>query len=246
MGVTQKYSDFFKDEVIVRRYVDVVYRPGDYDAAIWDMQRTFLEKWLREFRASKGQVKAMDFACGTGRVTSLVEEYADEMVGLDISAEMLEVAKEQTTRTDLRQGDILAEPAIVDTDYDLITAFRFFLNAEPDLRARIMKALAGRLRDETSRLVFNIHGNRRSIRHLTMRVRGPRDTWCNEMSMEEVRQLTDAAGIEIESWHGFGVLPRFLYKTKASSAARRIDHAAAAAPWLSRISTDLLFICRRK
>jgi SAM-dependent methyltransferase len=242
----QTYSDFFRNEDSVRHYVDVVYRSDDYDAAIWDLQRSFLENWLREFRKSHVRLKGLDFACGTGRIASRTELFTDDIVGLDISADMLEVAKKQTSRTDLRLGDILSEPSIVDYDYDLITAFRFFLNAEADLRARIMRSLAERLRDDRSRLIFNIHGNRHSIRHLTLRMRGGRGTWRNEMSLDEVRRLTDSAGLEIEAWHGFGVLPRFVYRTRMCSAARRIDQFATAAGWLSRISCDLLFICRRK
>jgi SAM-dependent methyltransferase len=242
----QKYSNFFRNEVTVSRYEDVVYRPGEYDASIWDFQRAFLEKWIRDFHGSHVHLKALDFACGTGRVTSVVAGLADEVVGLDISAEMLEVARGKISSADLRQGDILSQPAIVDCDYDLITAFRFFLNAEPDLRLAIMKTLAERLRDDRSRLVFNIHGNRRSIRHLTLRIRGGRNTWSNEMSVEEVRRLTGLAGLQIESWYGFGILPRFLYRTRMSSAARRIDHATLEARWLSSVSCDLLFICRRE
>jgi SAM-dependent methyltransferase len=242
----QTFSDSFRSEIAVDHYERFVYEPGNYDTTIWELQKTFLEKWLRVFRESHPRVKCLDFACGTGRVTSVVEEFSDDTLGLDISPEMLAVAAERTVNTQLRHGDILSDPRIADFDYDLITAFRFFLNAEPDLRTRIMQTLAARLRDEGSRLVFNIHGNRRSIRHLSVRAHQKRGERHNEMSIDEVRWLADQTGLEIESWHGFGILPRSLYKTKLCPAARRIDQAAIQWGWLSAVSCDLLFVCRKK
>lgn len=77
-----------------------------------------------------------------------------ESVGLDLAEEMLAVAQQKVKKTKLLRGDILEDPDIMDF-YDVITAFRFFLNIEPELGKRIRDSLACRLRDPTSRLIFN-------------------------------------------------------------------------------------------
>ena len=242
----KSFTQAFQDEDAVRHYDDFVYRPGNYDSTIWDLQQTFLRGWLGEFRSRVPRVSSLDFACGTGRVTALVEEYSDDTTGLDISHQMVALAQGRTRNATLRVGDLLAQPDIVGNDYDLITAFRFFLNAEPDLRSGIMRSLASRLRDGSSRLVFNIHGHSRSVRHLSPQVRNGGDRRVNEMSLADVRRLTDEAGLEIELCKGFGLLPRMLYSTRLCPLARAMDRGAASRNWLTGVSCDLLFVCRRK
>ena len=62
-------------------------------------------------------------------------------------------------------GDILARPELLQNNYDLISCFRFLLNVEPEMRSRVLQRLREALRAPDGRLLVNIHGNSRSLRH---------------------------------------------------------------------------------
>jgi SAM-dependent methyltransferase len=188
----------------------------------------------------------LDFACGTGRVVSAVESMTAKSIGLDISPNMVSLARKKVRAADLRVGDILESPNIVGFHYDVITAFRFFLNAEPELRSKMMKCLSSRLRGPESRLIFNIHGNRHSMRHLGITYRAIRGEQNSEMTFAEAKSLAEAAGLEIESWFGFGVCPRILHRTILKSFVRFVDRIAAKIRFLRGVSCDLLFVCKPK
>jgi len=190
-------------------------------------------------------VKYLDFACGTGRIISAVEDLTTEALGIDISPLMLARAAERA-RSRLVAGDVLAQSAIADRDYDVITAFRFFLNTEPEMRSAIIRDLADRLRDERSVLVFNIHGSRRSVLALTSayrRIRG----WppLGLMSPGEVSKLVAAAGLEIQSVSGWGMLPRRLYRSPFRRAIGSVDRGLSRLPGARFLAQDLIYICGR-
>ena len=68
----------------------------------------------------------------------------------------------------------------------------------------------------------------------------------NEMSYKEVRQLVEDSGLEIESWHGFGVIPEFLHRSRLGLLMRIIDRICTKIPFMKPVSYDLLFVCRTK
>jgi len=187
-------------------YDDTLFATGTFDSEIWSRERALLDRLvIREGRF-------LDFACGTGRVLSHLEGRCGESVGLDVSPTMLESARSKVRAAQLVCGDATQEPDVLTGSFDLITAFRFFLNAQPQLRDEAMSYLAGRLRDRTSRLIFNVHGN-------TLSTRLP--VWLNErlhgrpysqMSFWAVRRLIRLHGLEIRRWYGLGLLDKSLYK----------------------------------
>ena len=72
---------------------------------------------------------------------------------------MLSRAALRVRKANLLCKDITTDEDDIEGHYDLITAFRFLLNAEPDLRRVAMRKLATRLTGSDSRLVVNVHGN---------------------------------------------------------------------------------------
>lgn len=229
---------------VAERY-DVAYRPSGYDYMVWDWQRPHVRRLLESVLKRNGRLKYLDFACGTGRIISAVEDLATEAVGIDISPLMLGLAA-QRALSPLVSGDVLAEPAIVDRDFDVITAFRFFLNTEPAMRLAVMRDLAHRLRDDSALLIFNIHGSRRSVLALTSFYRQLRG-WppLGVMSPGEVRALVAACGLEIVSVSAWGVLPRRLYRSRLGRVIGRVDRMASGLPAVASIGQDLIFVCRR-
>jgi SAM-dependent methyltransferase len=221
-----------------------VYRQGDYHAEIWELQRPYLVGTISKRFPYLPVKKYLDFACGTGRIFMALQPLAAQSTGLDLSPAMVTSACGRAPGTDIRQGNLLAEPEVVDSDYDLITAFRFFLNTDPNLRQRILSALAQRLRGPDSRLIFNAHG----IWHSAYGVGLVADLVRRRplraaLSVGQVRRLLYAAGLELIEWRGFGLMPGGLYRTPLGGVARTIDRAATRHRQLDWVSRDVVFVC---
>ena len=81
-------------------------RGRSYDATLAETPfDAYMAAWERQHLARivgrlfpTGVGRYLDFACGTGRVTSVVAPLARESVGVDISPSMLEAARERCKR----------------------------------------------------------------------------------------------------------------------------------------------------
>lgn len=245
LSTVSRYAESHKADWVPVNYDEVIYDPAGYDMFAWALQKPCLTTIAEGIARKCGPLKYLDFACGTGRIIAAVERLAAESVGLDISLQMLDFARTKVSTSKLVCGDILSQPTIVDADYDFITAFRFFLNTEPDMREKVMRSLARRLAGPDSRLVFNIHGNgwsAEALKSLYQRLRG----WgaASTMTYPQVRRLVEGAGLVIDTWYGFGLWPYRLYRTPFAPLLKRIDHWAARKPMLKWLSHDMLFVCR--
>jgi SAM-dependent methyltransferase len=241
------YADMHQADWIPVNYDENIYNPARYDSWVWELYKPYLIQIVRKFASTRDHLKYLDFACGTGRITTELESLATDSLGIDISQPMLDYASHKLSHTTLRCGDILQQPDIADYDYDLITAFRFFLNTEPEMRALVMRSLASRLSTSGGKLIFNIHSHSGSvdgIKSLYRRLRG----WppVNAMSYAQVRRLVEDAGLEIEAWYGFALWPDRLYLTPVGKLCRQIDQWAARIRPLRWISKDMLFVCRHR
>ena len=245
------YSDRFQKQEAVAAYEAKEYGAGSYASLIWDLQRPVLEKIVTDFRRSQpGPVRLLDFACGTGRVIASLEPLVDVAEGIDISENMVEVARAKCSRARLQVGDVVASPDILQKPYDVITNFRFLLNAEPELRSRVLQRLRTVLREPDGLLVVNVHGNTRSLRHPAIVWRRWRErtkqtgAMLNEMSPAEARQLLHETGFEIVRRFGFGMLPPTFYRTPLRGAAAAVDKFLAGENGWRDSAIDLLFVCR--
>jgi SAM-dependent methyltransferase len=245
------YSERFQDAAAVADYESKEYGAGSYSSRIWQMQRPVVEKIIADFRGERaGPVRLLDFACGTGRVISALESLVDAAEGIDISLNMVAVAREKCRRASLRVGDILTQPELLSGKFDIITAFRFLLNVEPAVRRCVLKKLREVLCAPDGLLIVNVHGNSRSLRHpaIVWRRRSqrsqPTGAMLNEMSPAETRQLLHDCGFQIVRQFGFGVLPPTLYRTPLCGVAAAVDDALAGENGWKNYSIDLLFVCR--
>ena len=233
-----KDHDRFCNDAAGQEWDNVVYAPGTYDSFIWNLQGGALLGVITGLKTRKDRLRYLDFACGTGRVLALLEPHVDEAVGLDISPSMLSRASQNVPRATLKAGDLLERPDPVGGDYDLITAFRFFLNTDAQRRLPILSSLASRLRDSDSYLVFNIHVNSYGIDGLRRRK-------SNSMSPRSVQRLISHAGLVLVDWYGFGLAPACREHLRMLRPwMRSIDRCAAGRPVIRRVSRDLLFVCR--
>ena len=245
------YSERFQDSTAVADYESKEYGAGSYAARIWEMQRPVVEKIITDFRGGgKNPARLLDFACGTGRVIATLEPLVDAAEGIDISPNMVALARAKCRRASLHVGDILSQPELLQGKFDVITAFRFLLNVEPAVRRCILKKLRDVLRAPDGLLIVNVHGNSRSLRHPAIVWRRRRErahptgAMLNEMSPAETRRLLHDCGFQIVRQFGFGMLPPTLYRTPGRGLAETIDRALAGENVLSNLSIDLMLVCR--
>jgi SAM-dependent methyltransferase len=194
-----------------------------------------------------------DFACGTGRITRLAEEIFAEVDALDISAAMVEVARAAGRHAQFYVGNILESPNLCPGPYASITTFRLLLNIDPPLRVPVLIQLHRRLQADGV-LIFNVHGNRHSLRHPALLWNRWRHRYepsgverlLNDMSRSEVESCLEAAGFVVEHVYGIGILPQTVYRWPFSPLWRGIDRRLSGLSLLKPFSIDLLFVCRPK
>lgn len=173
----------------------------------WELiERPLLHSLLTDLRNSVGE-NCLDFACGTGRITQLAEGIFPSVVGVDVSATMLTQARLNCSKASLIEQDITS--SALDRKFDVITAFRFFLNAQPKLRASALQAIHGSLRDG-GRLVLNIHVNSSSMLGYAYRIRNfvRRRIIAKTCSIAEIRTYLLQAGFVVDTLTWYSYLPR--------------------------------------
>jgi SAM-dependent methyltransferase len=245
-GRDSRYARLHQVEDVGVRYDRQEYGAGGHDEFLWSLVRPFLRRLVTEQRLARRPIRYLDFACGTGRIVSALEDLVDDSTGIDISEYMVEEARAKVRHTRLVVADVLEEPDAVGGPYDLVTAFRFFLNTDDFVRPRAMAWLARQLAGPHSRLVFNVHGNATGTLALTslyMRLRG----WgpARLLGYRQVRELAEAAGLRIEACYGFGLFPRRLHRGLLRRPVQAIERRAAASRLLRPISHDVLYVCRK-
>jgi ubiquinone/menaquinone biosynthesis C-methylase UbiE len=118
-------------EARAREYDDWWLGRGHYaelDRPGWDKARTQLEHWIEDLPPRR----TLDVACGTGFMTRHIR---GEVVGLDQSSSMIELAREQAPSTEFVTGDALALP-FADESFDRLFTSYFYCHLEEDDRLR--------------------------------------------------------------------------------------------------------------
>lgn len=208
------------------RSYDEYYETTPFLGYIWGQEQAVLDTILSEFY-DETAVDLLDFACGTGRIAAALENSVRSATGVDVSESMLDVAREKLHRTELINANLLDEPALKGRTYNLITAFRFFPNAEPELRSGALQALEPLLTDD-GYFVFNNHQNAsamytrlaRAYHRLRHRPTYP------ALSLTECEKLLATVGLQIERIYPLGLLhlpsvdlPHALYRAADKLAA---------------------------
>ena len=225
---------------------EAYYQNKAWQRFLWSREQEIILRILEKYFTGR-DIHLLDFACGTGRITELLENRVKTSTGVDVSGSMLAIAREKLKRTEIIETDITAENVLKPRKFNLITALRFFLNAEPELRSVTIEALA-ELLDEDSYLVFNNHQNSGSpwikLRYARYRKKNPEGTF-NVMSIKQMKNLAEEAGLEIVKIYSAG----FFNPPKvpvSCSLNRAIDWAAGKFNFLNRFSESPIAVCRRK
>lgn len=221
-----------------------------YRSVMWEIEQSILLDLLKAYFEMPDRVRLLDFACGSGRVLQLLENRVDTATGVDVTASMLDVAGAVTARSRLINCDITRSADLDGERFDLITAFRFFPNAEPSLRTEAMAKLAAMLAPGGI-MVFNNHIRAGSARHRARvakarqgRLKSKNDLHC--MSDQEAAELAAQHGLTIVEERHAGVLP--IMKDKKSliptSILRSIERMGARTKLLASLAANKVYVAR--
>ena len=213
-----------------------------YRNMVWQLEKGILDHILTVFYRNS-EIHHFDFACGTGRILAHYENRVNSSVGVDLSPSMLNIARKNLEHSELIEADLTRDDVLGNRKFNLVTAFRFFPNAQPQLRMEAMRVMVKHLAKD-GYIVFNNHKNLGSIRNRLARLCGR--SGRKGMSMVDVQDLLARSGMEIERiYHlcvfpaaeGRMLLPRFLL--------RPIEVAFSRCTLLRSFAENLIIVCKR-
>ena len=197
------YRDSHLGAETAESYDRLFRREGTREWCIWQIERHLMQHIMPQHLTGK----CIDFASGTGRVAGLLSELGFSVIGIDVSTEMLDVARHRFPDVEFVAGDVTTDPGISSSErfngVQAITCFRFFLNAEPTLRAQVLEWMRATL-SPAGCLVVGAHHNPRSLNGLYVRFR--RRHWASAPE-----ELTILAMKGVLAQHGFAVVKVHFY-----------------------------------
>ena len=218
---------------------------GKVDSHIWD---TFIKGFLcQQFAASVagGATRYLDFACGTGRVLKLGSKYFPAPLGIDISEDMLAVARERVPDATILCGDVTSGEEFAISQFDCVTLFRFLLNAERPLSMDVLHWLSEHM-PSGSRLIGNNHMNLASFRGiLTATSNTLRGTKHNYLSRRSTTKMLEESGFRIVRWSGYRVLPTIKGKPIFGKTVQLGLEKIARRLSLGRFGSEQIFVAEK-
>ncbi len=225
-----------------RSYAESFVR-NPYKAMVWRYEQRVLDAIVSQLRP--GVVSHLDFACGTGRILAYLEQFERiDSFGVEISVSMLDVARNSVKRSQILQGDLTRDDFLGNKRFDLITAFRFFANAQEDLRKDAIRALSAHLAPEGV-LIFNNHKNLTFPTNRLKRKLGRGFT--RGMTRGDADHLVASAGLVIERVYPFGLIPLptgclYFVGGLVESCERLLSNCACSEAW----ALNHIYICRHQ
>jgi SAM-dependent methyltransferase len=127
-------------------------RPADW-AVNEEQQLPTYDEAIRRVGLGAGQ-RVLEVGCGTGVFLRAAADRGADVVGLDASAALLELARARVPEADLRLGDMQFLP-FEDDAFDVVAGFNSFFFAE-DLAAALREA--GRVAKPGAQVVIQVWG----------------------------------------------------------------------------------------
>jgi SAM-dependent methyltransferase len=187
----------------------------------------------------------VDFACGTGRITEVVAPMCAEAVGVDVSPEMLQQARRKCPTVRFVQADLTTQTDLDLGSFDLVTAFRFFGNAQQSLRMAALSAIHRLLRLGGC-LVLNSHRNPHAVAALLHAATGG-GSGGMDLNYLKLRSMLRRFGFEVEQAIPVGV---WMYRSKLLTVEHRPERAERLEqrfrfPALAPVAPDVVVVARK-
>ena len=239
------YRMVHQDANHARYYDRDFWLPSSAKALNWEIEQRILAR-VFERHLHPPPLRAVDFACGTGRVLQYLAARVNETIGIDVSAEMLALARPRCSRSRLVQHDVTLAP-LRDLPHpiDLVTAFRFFLNAEPKLRRDVLAWMRSVLRPNGV-LVANFHLNPASLRGRYLRMRWAGQQRVPMLAPRDVDEMLTAAGFDVLARYGYEYLPYRREGTRlwAPAVRGRIEMMLLDKPRIAALGGAFIIVAR--
>jgi SAM-dependent methyltransferase len=149
------FKNVYEDSLRAESYARLEF-PGTYYLAYRDIP-ALIEKYTPSQPLPKGEghkLTALDFGCGTGRSTRFLKNLGFNAIGVDISEDMLAIARRLDPKGEYLYGLHICDP--YNRNFDLITAVFTFDNIPGiDYRTSLLKQLGGLLNDNGIFLMVN-------------------------------------------------------------------------------------------
>lgn len=212
-------------------------------AYLWQRERNILKHIIIKYFPDDIHLSHLDFACGTGRILSLLSDNVEKSCGIDISPSMISVCKREVPNADLVLADITENNEIFSgATFNIITAFRFFPNAEQELRLKVLQNLTSKLTNNGI-LVFNNHKNYGNGFYFICRMLGRHK---RTLKKSDIAELVRLAGLKIIDVYPIGALPfHEKYKPLPSFICDIIDKIISIFSIAPSICQNVIYICKK-
>lgn len=212
-----------------------------YRNMVWQYEQEVLDSIRVNFYGDR-EIHHLDFACGTGRILAHFANHATMSIGVDLSPCMLQVARSHLTHSELIEVDLTKNDVLKDRTFNLITAFRFFPNAEPSLREEAMQMLVKHL-DRDGYIIFNNHKHTGSTRNRLARLCGRRN--FSGMSLSDVEELVVGHGMRIKNIYSLCIFPASeKHSLFPIYVVRQIDKYLIRCKVLRNYGENLIYVCQ--
>lgn len=220
---------------------DASFATCPWRAHLWRQERRILNRIIGKHLTGR-RIDHLDFACGTGRVLRHLSGQVASSTGIDVSESMLKVARARVSKAEIINGDITRRKYFGGKTFNLITAMRFFPNAQNQLRSSAIEAISRHLAPD-GLFVFNNHKNSSSTLYKLGRAMGKRP---RTMSFVEARRLVEGAGLTIVETRAMGVLPATDNHMLVPGPVHRFCDWLVGAFGLSGVlGQNVVFVCRK-
>lgn len=249
MGVIDKLStdeqDYRESHLDKGVRYDASLAESPFDAYMASWERKHLPDVVRRFFPD-GPQRYLDFACGTGRITEQVAPMARQSTGVDISPTMIEEARKKCPQTRFHLADLTQQDPDLG-EFDLITSFRFFGNAQDELREGALRAITKRL-TRGGHLVINSHRNPRALYALLNRMTGG-TAGSMDLHLPKLRGLLERHGLDIVWLQPIGAWmfrTSLMVSTRADEARALKNEARFGGEMFAPIAPDVIVVAKKR
>jgi SAM-dependent methyltransferase len=221
-----------------------------FELFLWDLEKIFLKEIIEEFfPGKKDEIKYLDFACGTGRIIAYFKNGLGikNSVGLDTSRPMLDEAKKKT-EAQFICGNINEDKSLLVPRYfDVITAFRLFLNLEKENREPVLNELKQYLKDD-GLLIINNHINRYSLIGFQFWIRRllGNTSIIHNATEKEFKEMLNRSGFDVIKVCKFAFFPgRKKIIILPKKYLKRVELFISKIPVIRNLCLSQIYVCRK-
>jgi predicted TPR repeat methyltransferase len=227
-----------KGEAYAKAFTDKPYR-----RMVWELEKNIFNDILNKYYSNK-EINHFDFACGTGRILHFLANRSNTSTGVDLSPSMLAVARKNNKTAEIIETDLTRNDVLGERKFNLITAFRFFPNAQSELRNEAMQVITKHI-TVNGYIVFNNHMHSGSLRYRLAKLIGRAKS--DGMSSTEVNALIKGHNLETVSIYHLCVTPLSegrMYVPRV--ILQPVEKLFARIPSFQNLAQNLIYVCKKR